>query len=60
MGEHEDDSNGTRCVSLQMPDRRWTRGNAGEQCSRIAKKKDCHARPMQLGRRPQLPRVLVE
>ena len=23
---------------LQMPDPRWTRGNAGEQCSRIAKK----------------------
>lgn len=23
---------------MQMPDRRWTRGKAGEQCSRIAKK----------------------
>ena len=23
---------------VQVPDRRWTRGNAGEQCSRIAKK----------------------
>ena len=30
---------------LQISERRCARGKAAEQCSRIAKKEGCHARP---------------